>query len=81
MTKTNGISPKLIVAVLTAVVGYLIGQTILDLPPGVVLSLQVALVALGVYSAQPGDVEILSPADPLAPGSVDRAAGDVTAPE
>lgn len=54
--RTVGISPKLIAAVVTAVGGYLLAQTVLELPPGVVLAIQVVLVAVGVFAARPGDV-------------------------
>lgn len=61
--KTLGISPKLVVAVVTAVVTYLLGQQVLGLSPGIVVAGQALLVALAVFSAPPGatvapDVEV-----------------------
>lgn len=52
--KTIGISPKLVVAVVTAVFTYLMAQQVLALPPGVVVAGQALLVALAVFRAPPG---------------------------
>lgn len=56
--RTNGPSPKLIVAVITAILTYLGAQEVLDLPPAAVVTVQTVLVALGVYRAGPGDVAV-----------------------
>ena len=53
---TKGISPKLIAAVVTAIITYLIGQPILELPPVAVVIGQAILVALAAFAAPPGDV-------------------------
>ncbi len=53
---THGISPKLIAAVLGAVVSFLLTQTILDLPPAADLAINAFAVALGAYVANPGNV-------------------------
>lgn len=55
--RTIGISPKLPAAIVAAVITYLLGQEVLELPAGVVVALQGAGVALGVFLAGPGDVE------------------------
>lgn len=54
--QTQGISPKLVAAIIAATVTYLLTQTVLELPAGIVLALQVASVAVAVYRAGPGDV-------------------------
>lgn len=56
--RTKGISPKLVAAIVTAIGGYLLAQTILELPDWIVLAVQVVLVAVGVYSARPGNVQV-----------------------
>jgi O-antigen/teichoic acid export membrane protein len=55
--KTKGISPKLIAAVLTAVVTYLVGQEALELPVWAVVVGQAVLVAAAAYAANAGLVE------------------------
>lgn len=54
--KTQGISPKLIAAVVAAVVGYLLTQTVLNLPPWAVVAAQAVLVAIAAFAAPPGTV-------------------------
>jgi hypothetical protein len=53
---TVGISPKLIAAVVSAVAAYLLTQTILELPPLVVLLIQVGAIIATVWKAGPGRV-------------------------
>lgn len=65
--KTDGISPKLVAAVITAVITYLLGQEVLALPPVATVSGQGILVALAAYAAPAGSV---SP--PAASSSDDR---------
>ena len=65
--RTQGVSPKLIAAVTTAVVTYLLGQTVLELPPVATVIGQAVLVALAAFAAPAGSV---SP--PLASSSDDR---------
>jgi hypothetical protein len=60
--KTYGISPKLIAAVISAVVAHLLAQTLLELDPGVVLALQVIAVAAATWAASPGNVAPKAPA-------------------
>lgn len=55
-TKTVGVSPKLIAAVVTAVVTYLVGQEALELPAWAIVAGQAALVALAAWVANPGSV-------------------------
>lgn len=55
-TRTVGVSPKLVAAVVTAVVTYIAGQELVDLEPWVEMILQGVLVALAVYSVGPGTV-------------------------
>jgi hypothetical protein len=55
--RTLGISPKLIAAVVTAVLTYVLGQEVLELPPLATVAGQAVLVALAVYMANPGDVQ------------------------
>lgn len=59
MQKTVGISPKLIAAVITAVLTYLLGQEILELPAYAVVAGQAVLVALAAYVASTGAVQVL----------------------
>lgn len=59
--KTVGASPKLWAAIITAAVTYVLGQTILELPPGAVVAGQVVLIALAVWRANPGLVEPENP--------------------
>jgi hypothetical protein len=54
--RTVGISPKLAAAVATAVITYLLGQLVLDLPDVAVVIGQAVLVALAAYAAPPGTV-------------------------
>jgi hypothetical protein len=54
--QTVGVSPKLIAAVVTAVVTYVLGQAVLDLPPLVVVIGQAVLVAAAAFAAPPGKV-------------------------
>lgn len=54
--KTKGISPKLIAAVAGAIAAFLLTQTVLQLPPGVVLLCQCVVIALGAAAASPGKV-------------------------
>lgn len=54
--KTKGISPKLIAAVITAVVTYVLGQEVLDLSPLVTVIGQAVLIALAAFVAPPGSV-------------------------
>jgi hypothetical protein len=54
--KTLGISPKLTAAVITAVITYLLSQTILELPDIATVIGQALLVALAAYAAPPGKV-------------------------
>lgn len=54
--KTKGISPKLFAAIASAVITYLLAQTALDLPEGVVVALQAVAIAISVWVAPPGDV-------------------------
>src|SRR4051812_5468913 len=49
--QTVGVSPKLIAAVVTAVVTYVLGQAVLDLPPLVVVIGQAVLVAAAAFAA------------------------------
>ena len=65
--KTDGVSPKLIAAVITAVVTYVLGQTVLELPPIATVAGQAVLVALAAFAAPAGSV---SP--PVASSSDDR---------
>lgn len=53
---TTGISPKLIAAVIAAVITYLLGQELLELPAWAQVTGQTALIALAVYRASPGSV-------------------------
>lgn len=55
-TRTIGISPKLIAAVVTAVITYIVGQELVELPAWVEMILQGVLVAGAVYAARPGTV-------------------------
>lgn len=55
-TRTVGVSPKLVAAVVTAVVTYIVGQELVDLEPWVEMILQGVLVALAVFAASPGTV-------------------------
>ena len=59
---TQSISPKLVAAVVTAVIAYVLGQTVLELPAVAVVIGQAVLVALAAYFASPGDV--MPPAAP-----------------
>jgi hypothetical protein len=52
--KTVGVSPKLIAATVTAIITYLLGQEVLELPPAVEVIGQAVLVALAAYIASPG---------------------------
>lgn len=54
--ETVGISPKLIVAVILAVLTYVLGQELLELPAWAVVAGQAVIIALGVYQASPGQV-------------------------
>ncbi len=54
--KTNGIKPALPVAVILAVLTYLGGQELLELPAYVTVLIQAAVIGLGVYGAAPGSV-------------------------
>ena len=54
--RTAGVSPKLIAAVVTAVVTYLLGQEVLALPAWAIVLGQVVLVGLAAYAASPGNV-------------------------
>lgn len=58
--KPRGISPKLIGAVIGAVLSYLLVQQLVDFPAMVDLTINAASVALGAYLLGPGAVE---PAD------------------
>jgi hypothetical protein len=69
---TNGISPQLAAAVITAVITYLLGQTLLELPPLAVVGGQAVLVAIAAWAAPPGSVT-----PPTATSSDDRL-GDTT---
>lgn len=53
---TQGISPKVVVTTLTAVLTYLVTQQLLELPAWAVLLCMIVLVALGGYKAPPGSV-------------------------
>ena len=55
--RTLGVSPKLIAAVFTAILTYLLGQEVLELPPIAVVVGQAVLVALAAFAAPPGEVE------------------------
>lgn len=55
--QTTGLSPKLIVAVLTTVLTYILGQALLDIPAVWEVAGQAVLVALATYAAPPGDVQ------------------------
>lgn len=55
--RTIGLSPKLPVAIVMAVLTYVLGQEILELPAIAVVAGQATLVGLGVYAASPGRVE------------------------
>lgn len=61
MQTTVGLSPKFIAAVVTAVLTYVLGQEVLELPPLAVVAGQAVLVALAVYVAGPGAVQTLDP--------------------
>lgn len=61
---TAGVSPKLLAAVITAVLTYLLGQTVLDLPAVAVVIGQAVLVALTAFTASPG----LVTTEPIKPG-------------
>jgi hypothetical protein len=50
------ISPKLIAAVIAAVVGYIVGQEALDLPAWAEVAGQAVLVGIATYAARPGAV-------------------------
>lgn len=54
--KTDGLSPKLIAAVITAVVTYILGQEVLALPPIATVIGQAVLVALAAFAAPAGSV-------------------------
>ena len=54
--KTLGISPKAIAAVVSAVLTYIVTQTVLDLPSWAVVLSQAVLIGLAAYTASPGDV-------------------------
>lgn len=60
---TIGVSPKLVAAVVSAVVAYLVTQPLLDLPPAVVLGLQVVSIAIATWAAAPGLVTEEVPTD------------------
>jgi hypothetical protein len=62
-TRTVGISPKLVAAVVTAVLTYVLGQEVLELPAGAVVAGQAILVALAAYVASAGDVVLTTPED------------------
>lgn len=53
---TVGVSPKLIAAVVTAALTYVLGQTVLELPAWAVVLGQVLLVSIAAYSAGPGQI-------------------------
>lgn len=59
--KTVGVSPKLIAAVIAAVLTYVLGQEVLELPAWAVVTGQAVLVALAVYSAAVGAVTLTDP--------------------
>lgn len=63
MPKTNGISPKAVAATVTAVLTYLLGQELLELPVWATVVGQLVLVGLAAYAAPAGDV-IASPVGP-----------------
>lgn len=54
--KTNGISPKLVLALISAEASYLLGQQVLELPAWGVLLLNLVLVGIAVAAASPGNV-------------------------
>lgn len=54
--KTEGISPKAIAAVITAVLTYLLGQQVLELPALAMVLGQAALVGVAAYAAGVGRV-------------------------
>lgn len=54
--KTSGVSPKLVAAVITAVVTYVLGQEVLELSPVVTVIGQAVLIALAAFVAPPGTV-------------------------
>ena len=56
--RTVGLSPKLIVAVLSALATYVVTQTVMELPPWAVVVAQAVVIAAGVYSASPGEVVV-----------------------
>ncbi len=59
--KTKGVSPKLLAAVVTAVLTYLLGQEVLELPAWATVVGQAVLVALAAFAAPPGLVEPENP--------------------
>lgn len=60
-TKTVGVSPKAIAAVITAALTYVLGQEVLALPAWAVLLGQVVLVSIAAYSFGPGTVTTADP--------------------
>lgn len=54
--KTQGISPKLIGAVIMAILGYLLTQEVVDLKPIYEVIIQAVLVGAGAAIASPGNV-------------------------
>lgn len=54
--RTIGISPKLILAVIGAVLGYLVTQELVDFPGWGDLVIMCALVGIGAFTAGPGVV-------------------------
>ncbi len=62
--KQIGLSPKLIAATIAAVVTYLLGQTVLELPAVAVVCGQAALVALAAFRAGPGVVTAVDDTPP-----------------
>lgn len=63
--KTLGISPKLVAAVIGAVVTYVLGQQVLELPPVAVLAVQVVGVAVAAWAAGAGRVETIGTGQPV----------------
>lgn len=54
--RTVGVSPKAIAAVVVAVITYVLGQEVVDLPTWIEVIGQAVLVAIAAYTAPPGTV-------------------------
>lgn len=66
--RTIGISPKLIFAVVGAVIAFLVTQELVDFSPYVDLIIQALAVAVGAFAAGPGAVTTGAVSNPPAGG-------------